>query len=285
VLNQFSEFGNYAVHYHCTGRALEHIGESLRQQNPALRFAAFVAATGSAGTLAAGDYLKDHHNTRIIAVEALECPTLLYNGFGEHNIQGIGDKHVPFIHNVMNTDVVTAVSDRATDALNLLFNTAVGRDYLLERRRVPADVVASLANFGLSSICNVVAAIKTARHYDLGPNDVVLTVATDGADMYGSELARAERRRFGGTFDGVHAADTYSQYVAGATTDHLLDLKEADRRRIFNLGYFTWVEQQGVSVDDFVARRTQTFWRRQRDAVADWDTAIAEFNMRAGTVT
>jgi cysteine synthase len=285
VLNQFSEFGNYAVHYHCTGRALERIAESLRATIPDVRFTAFVSATGSAGTLAAGDYLKERHGTRIVAVEALECPTLLYNGFGEHNIQGIGDKHVPFIHNVMNTDVVTAVSDRATDALNVLFNTAVGRDYLIERRHIPAHIVSALANFGLSSICNVVAAIKIARYYGLGPADVILTVATDGADMYASELTKTERRRFGGTFDAVHAADAYSEYIAGAGTDHLLELTERDRRRIFNLGYFTWVEQQGVALADFEARRDQAFWRRQRDQVGGWDAMIAEFNKRAGAVT
>ena len=282
VLNQFCEFGNYAVHYQCTGRALERIGESLRDRNRAARMAAFVAATGSAGTLAAGDYLKERHGTRIVAAEALQCPTLLYNGFGEHNIQGIGDKHVPLIHNVMNTDVVTAVSDQATDALHVLFNTAAGREYLLERRRVPADTVTALSNLGLSSICNVMAAIKTARYYGLGPEEIVLTVATDGAEMYASELVKTERRHFGGAFDAVHAVETYGQHLAGAGTDHLLELTDRDRARIFNLGYFTWVEQQGVALPDFEARRAQAFWRRQRDAVAEWDALIAERNQRTG---
>ncbi len=285
VLNQFCEFGNYAVHYHCTGRALEHIAESLRGKTAGARLSTFVAATGSAGTLGAGDYLKERHGTRIVAVEALECPTLLYTGFGEHNIQGIGDKHVPLIHNVMNTDAVAAVSDRATDALNLLFNTAPGREYLVLRRRVPSEVVSELSNLGLSSICNVVAAIKTARYYRLGPDDLVLTVATDGADMYASELAKTERRQFGGAFDLVQAAETYGQYLAGISTDHLLELSARDRERIFNLGYFTWVEQQGVAVREFEARREQAFWHRQRDAVSDWDVKIADFNQRTGAVT
>ena len=100
----------------------------MRRTEPGLRLAAFVAATGSAGTIAAGDYLKSVHGTRIAAVEAVECPTMLCNGYGEHNIQGIGDKHIPLIHNVMNTDFVVGVSDRSSDALNLLFNDAVGRD-------------------------------------------------------------------------------------------------------------------------------------------------------------
>jgi cysteine synthase len=281
VLNQFSEFGNYAAHYHSTGRALEHIGEWLRGQRPAARLSAFVAASGSAGTLGAGDYLKERHGTRIVAVEALECPTLLYNGFGEHNIQGIGDKHVPLIHNVMNTDMVIAVPERATDTLHLLFNTAAGREYLVLRRHVPAAIVSALGDVGLSGICNVVAAIKTARYYDLGPDDVILTVATDGAEMYTSELARATRRWFDGTFDVIQAAEVYGQHVAGAATDHVLELSTRDRERVFNLGYYTWVEQQGVTLPDFQARRDQAFWHRQRDAVHEWDAAIVESNHRA----
>ena len=96
--------------------------------------AAFTSATGSAGTIAAGDRLKEQFGTKIVAVEALECPTMLENGFGEHNIQGIGDKHIPLIHNVTNTDVVVAVSDHATDELDVLFNTGVGRAYLADRK-------------------------------------------------------------------------------------------------------------------------------------------------------
>ncbi len=280
VLNQFSEFGNYAAHYHCTGRALEHVFESLRDAHPAARPSAFVAATGSAGTLAAGDYLKARHGTRIVAVEALECPTLLYNGFGEHNIQGIGDKHVPFIHNVMNTDAVTAVSDRSTDTLNVLFNTEEGHEYLSGRIGVDDPFLAQLSNFGLSSICNVVAAIKTARHYRFGADDVVLTVATDGADMYASEVAKATERHFDGAFDAGRAAETFARHLAGVTTDHFLELTERDRERIFNLGYFTWVEQQGVPVHAFTARRDQAFWCRQRDAVSEWDAAIEPYNQR-----
>ncbi|MBI4477073.1 MAG: pyridoxal-phosphate dependent enzyme, partial [Acidobacteria bacterium] len=161
ILNQFSEFGNYLAHYECTGRALERIAESLQEAAPGT-LRAFVSATGSAGTLGAGDYLKERHGTRIVAAEALECPTMLYNGFGEHNIQGIGDKHIPLIHNVMNTDAVTAVSDRATDTLNVVFNTPIGCNYLTSRLGVPPPVVEQLSSLGLSSICNIVASIKTA---------------------------------------------------------------------------------------------------------------------------
>src|SRR3954466_10667583 len=163
VLNQFCEFGNHLAHYEVTGRALAHVFDTVAASHPGLRLAAFTSATGSAGTIAAGDRLKEQYGARIVAVEALECPTLLENGFGEHNIQGIGDKHVPLIHNVMNTDLVVAVSDRATDQLQVMFNSDDGLGYLADRRLVPQSVLATLAHFGLSSICNVLAAISTAK--------------------------------------------------------------------------------------------------------------------------
>jgi cysteine synthase len=283
VLNQFSEFGNHLAHYHCTGPAFETVFRSLGD-DPNLALRAFVSASGSAGTLAAGDYLKERHGARIVAAEALECPTLLENGFGEHNIQGIGDKHVPLIHNAMNTDLVVAVSDRATDALNVLFNSPEGARYLVDRRRVAASVVDRLASLGLSSICNVVASIKIARYLNLGEDDVILTVATDGANMYGSERQKTSAQRFADGFDERHAGEVTAQFLLGATTDHVLELDARERTRIFNLGYYTWVEQRGVSVEAFEARRAQTFWRRLRARVAAWDEMIVEFNQRTGVV-
>ena len=282
VFNQFCEFGNYLAHRVCTGRALERIVEALRPEAPDLRVRAFVSATGSAGTLGAGDSLKAQYGSKNVAVEALECPTMLYNGYGEHNIQGIGDKHIPLIHNVMNTDVATAVSDRATDSLGLLFNTEAGRQYLVERRRVPQAIVDGLDSLGFSSICNVVAAIKTARYFDLGPDDLVLTVATDGAAMYASEWEKLTRKHFGGRFDAINAGEAFAQHLLGAATDHYLELGERDRARIFNLGYYTWVEQQGVPLSEFNARRDRRFWDALESAVLAWDDLIREFNQRAG---
>jgi len=281
VLNQFSEFGNHLGHYAVTGRALGHIFESLQAADVDLRLAAFVSATGSAGTIGAGDYLKDQFGARIVAVEALECPTMLYNGFGEHNIQGIGDKHIPFIHNVTNGDVVVAVSDRATDQLFVLFNDKAGHA-LLRSRGVSETVMASLEHFGLSSICNVVAAIKTAKRLGLGPQDVIVTVATDGAAMYASERPKAIRKHFGGTFDATRAADAFARHLLGADTEHVMVMGDVERTRVFNLGYFTWVEQQGVSLEDFEARRDQSFWRGLRDLLPAWDAMIEEFNGRTG---
>lgn len=284
VLNQFAEFGNYVAHYLATGAALERVFTSLRARQPALRLAAFASATGSAGTIAAGDYLKERHGSRTVAVEALECPTLLANGFGDHNIQGIGDRHVPLIHNVMNTDVVVAVSDRATDRLGVLFGTDEGRAHLARRRGVGAGVLEQLPSLGLSSICNVLASIKTAKHFELGPDDLVITVATDGAALYDSERALAIGRHFPGRFDAVAAAEVFGEHLLGAATDHVRELTHEERVRIFNLGYFTWVEQQGVPVDEFTARRAPAFWDDVRGRVAEWDVAIDEFNARTGVL-
>jgi cysteine synthase A len=283
ILNQFAEFGNYLVHHFATGAALERVFESLREQRPALELRAFVSATGSAGTIAAGDYLKERFGSLIVACEALECPTLLYNGFGEHNIQGIGDKHVPLIHNVMNTDVALAVSDRATDRSGVLFNTDAGRSHL-SRRGVADGVLAGLPSLGLSSICNVLGAIKTAKYYGLGPDDVVVTIATDGAAMYHSERDRALARYFADGFDGVAAAEVFGEHLLGTVTDNFLELGQRDRERIFNLGYYTWVEQQGVPLEDFEARRDPRFWARIREAVPAWDDLIDEVNARTGVL-
>jgi cysteine synthase A len=281
VLNQFSEFGNHLGHHEITGRALGHVFETVRASSGRdLRLAAFTSATGSAGTIAAGDRLKDEYGTRIVAVEALECPTMLENGFGEHNIQGIGDKHIPLIHNVMNTDVVCAVSDRATDELDALFNTPAGREHLVTRKHVAPDLVASLEHFGFSSICNVLAAIKTARLLDLGPDDAIITVATDGAALYPSERAKTIANVFGGEFGPLDAAEVFGTHLGNVTTDDMIECTERDRTRIFNLGYYTWVEQQGTPFELFEERRSQDFWRGLRRFLAVWDEMIADFNAR-----
>ena len=148
IFNQFCEFGNYLIHRVCTGAAMEKLFGALAQGHPGTKLAAYVSASGSSGTLAAGDHLKQKLGARIVAVEAAECPTLLYNGFGEHNIQGIGDKHVPYIHNVMNTDVVIGVTDAASDSLNLLFRSEIGRKYLTGRRKIDPALVRQFEDVG-----------------------------------------------------------------------------------------------------------------------------------------
>ena len=253
-----------------------------RPRRPSSATSPIPCSPGSAGTLAAGDYHKEKFGTRIVPVEPVECPTMLYNGYGAHNIQGIGDKHIPLIHNVMNSDVVVAFSDRATDDVNLLFNAEAGRAYLKTRAGVPAATVDTLGAFGISSIANVLAAIKLARRLDLGGDDVILSVATDNASLYASERAKVLARDYPKGFDAAAAAHAFGRHLAGPDGDHVRELDRRERRRIFNLGYFTWVEQQGVALADFDRRLDQGFWRGLAGAVPAWNELISSFNRDAG---
>jgi cysteine synthase len=278
VFNQFSEFANYLIHYHCTGLAFDRVFQSIKRDNKEYRLAAFISATGSAGTIAAGDRLKRLYGSKIAAVEAAECPTMFCNGYGEHNIQGIGDKHIPLIHNVMNMDAVIAVSDVVSDSLNLLFNSEVGCRYLTDRRKIDPALVRQFEDIGISGLANIVGAIKLAKHLDYGPNDVVMTVATDSSAMYGSERERYVARCYPQGFDAINAGEVYSRHLEGIGDDGVLELRHVDRKRIFNLGYYTWVEQQGVSVEDFDRRKNPDFWQGLVDSIPAWDRQIQEFN-------
>ena len=289
ILNQFSEFSNHIGHYEVTGAALLAVFDHLCREAPEgseLSLAAFVAASGSAGTLGAGDRLKDAHGARIVAVEALECPTMLYNGYGEHNIQGIGDKHIPLIHNVMNTDVIVGVSDRATDGLGLVFNTEAGREAAREHLGGASWVLDHLGHFGYSAICNTLAAARAADELGLGPDDVVMTVATDGFELYLSERERHLAERYADGFDAAAARSIIERYLAADPASehapHIEVLGRRGRDRIFNLGYYTWVEQQGVPLDDFEARRGQAFWDSLRGLPRLWDEMIDEMNAEIG---
>ena len=276
IINQFTEYYNYAIHRAVTGPSFEKSFLDARgDSNLQARF--YVSASGSSGTLAAGDYLKDRLNTNIVAVEATECPTLLYNGYGEHNIQGIGDKHVPLIHNVMNTDFVVGVSDKATDGLNLIFNTDIGKNYLISKKGLDKKFVDRLPEFGLSSIANIIASIKLAKYMNLGPQDAIITVATDGADLYLTELEKT-KKEFQGIYDEISCAEIYGQFLKGITTDHTLELNQKEKERIFNLGYYTWVEQQGIDLNDFEKRRDQGFWLDHYNHILSLDDRIEEFN-------
>lgn len=283
IFNQFKEMGNYIGHNAVTATALEAIFNDVNGDGT-LSAAAFVSASGSGGTLGAGDALKERLGCAIAAVEATECSTLLNNGFGEHNIQGIGDKHVPYIHNAMNTDFAIGVSERGPDQLALLFNDDAGKQFMKDRKGLDDATIASLGSLGLSGICNVLASIKLAKFASLGKDDVLLTVATDGIDLYKSEVDKARAKYYNDSFDSHDAAEAWGRNLGGCATDNVDELGVAGRERIFNLGYYTWVEQQGVSVEDFQARRSQKFWKDQRDLAADWDDQLVAFNEQTGAV-
>ena len=276
IINQFDEYYNYATHRAITGSSFEKSFLKVKgDSNLQARF--YVSASGSSGTLAAGDYLKEHLNAQIAVVEATECPTLLYNGYGEHNIQGIGDKHVPLIHNVMNSDYVVGVSDEATNNLNLLFNTDEGREYLTLRRGLNSEFVGRLPEFGFSSIANIIASIKLAKKMKLTKDDAIITVATDGADLYETELAKT-KKQFSKIYDQITCAEIFAKNFDAITVDHTLELSQIDKERIFNLGYYTWVEQQGTSLEEFENRRNQSFWDNHYKEMISLDEKIKEFN-------
>lgn len=281
ILNQFSEYSNHMGHYAVTGPALERVFNHVAGDS-GKKLAAFVSASGSAGTLGTGDYLKDTLGARIVAVEALECPTMLENGYGEHNIQGIGDKHIPLIHNVTNTDLVVAISDDATDTIDILFNSPAGREYLTAELGLAPELVDLLVHMGFSSICNALAAIKAAKQWELGADDVIVTVATDGHELYLSEFEKTMASRYPNGFTAADAAEVYTTHIAGADTSAVLEMTPENSRRVFNLGYYTWVEQQGTPFEEFEARRDQSFWDALRPLVGQWDEGIAEFNERSG---
>ena len=281
IFNQFEEFGNYLWHYEVTGHAME---EVLRQTlGPRDAYRGVVLTTGSAGTIGCGDYLKQVFPTsKIAASEALQCPTLLMNGFGGHRIEGIGDKHVPWIHNVKNTDLVMAIDDEACVSLVRLFNEPTGRACLV-RQGVPEDLVGRLDLLGISSIANTLSAIKFARWYELGEHDVVLTVLTDSMELYQSRLRELHDEH--GEYTEVDAAADYHRYLLGCTVDYVEELGYWERKRVHNLKYFTWVEQQGKTYEEIQAQwYAPDYWTGVQRQVGEIDALIEQFNERTGLV-
>lgn len=281
VFNQFDEFGNYLWHYEVTGHAMEEVLERALGRND--RYRGVVLTTGSAGTIGCGDYLKQLFPTsKIAAGEAHQCPTLLENGFGEHRIEGIGDKHIPWIHNVKNTDIVMALDDASIVNLSRLFNEEQGRKYLVGSG-VPAGFVEKLDLLGFSGIANLTMAVKFAKYYELGEQDLVLTVLTDSMELYQSRLI--EMREELGDYSETQAAADHARYMLGINTDRLLELRYTDRRRIHNLKYFTWVEQQGKSYQEIMAQwYDPDYWTGIQGQVAVIDEHIEEFNRKAGVL-
>jgi cysteine synthase A len=280
IFNQFEEFGNPIFHYNVTGPALEEVFTKLGKNR---RAAAYISATGSAGTIAAGDYLKTKHpNLKIVATEALQCPTLLINGFGDHRIEGIGDKHIPWVHNVRNTDAVAAIDDEDCMRILRLFNERAGRKYLAALG-VKAEELESLPLLGISSICNLLAAIKTAKYFELTERDVIFTVFTDSTELYGSRVKELEKGR--GAYRPQDAIADFAGPLAHQSVDYFKELTYPERKAIHNLKYYTWVEQQGKTSAELTKQWNPDYWRALfEDEVAYFDQLIEAFNhqVRAG---
>ena len=279
IFNQFEQFGNYLWHYEVTGNAMLEVLE--QELGPGSEFGGVVLTNGSAGTIACGDFLKQQFpGSKIAAGEASQCPTLLENGFGEHRIEGIGDKHVPWIHNVKNTDMVIDLDDNVIVNLARLFNEGVGRSYLATKG-VPEATIEQLDLLGFSGIANLSMAIKFAKYYELGTSEVVITVLTDSMDLYQSRLE--EMRREQGEYTDLDAAGDFARYLMGLTTENLLELRYTDRRRIHNLKYFTWVEQQGRTHEELMAQWYDgNYWTDIQAQIPELDRRIEAFNARVG---
>jgi cysteine synthase len=276
IFNQFDEFGNYLWHYHVTGRAMEDV---LRSELKAgQRFAGVISSTGSAGTIACGDYLKQKFpDSKIAAAEAWQCPTLLMNGFGAHRIEGIGDKHVPWIHNIRNTDMVIAVDDEFCINLIRLFNEPAGQEYLAGVG-VGSDDLHNLPLLGISGVGNLIAAIKFAKYYELTERDTVFTIFTDSMELYGSRI-RELSEQFG-DYKRDDAIKDYHRYLMGITTDYLLELSYPARKRVHNLKYFTWIEQQGKTSEELNAQWHDypEYWTSIQNQGGEIDELIRDFN-------
>lgn len=279
IFNQFEEFGNYLWHYDLTGHAMEEVLK--KEMGSGDQFRGIALTTGSAGTIGCGDYLKQKYPTmKIAASEALQCPTLLQNGFGSHRIEGIGDKHVPWIHNLKNTDLITAIDDNDVVAIMRLFNEPEGQAYLASQG-VPADVISQLNLMGFSGIANMLSAIKMAKYYNMTSKDVLLIVLTDSMELYNTRID--EYRQSNGAFTLTDAAETFAASLMGESTDNMLELTEFERKRVHNLKYYTWVEQQGRTYEEIIAQWDDPeYWTGFQGQLDEMDELINEFNRLVG---
>ena len=276
IFNQFDEFGNHLWHYEVTGHAMEEVLKTVMKDGD--NFAGVVLTSGSAGTLGSGDYLKGKYpSSKIVVAEALQCPTILYNGFGGHRIEGIGDKHIPWIHNVRNTDMAIAVDDNYSNRLQRLFNEPVGRSYL-QKQNIDPEIINKLDLLGLSGIANVVSAIKFAKYYELDENDYVMTVLTDSMELYGSRLTELNTEF--GAYNEDNAARDF-ELLKSISIDNMAELDYYGRKRVHNLKYYTWIEQQARELEELNAQwYDRGYWSNIHDQVEQIDERIEHFNER-----
>ncbi len=279
-LNQFDEIGNTLWHYAVTGPAIEEVFNSVKNKDN--RFSALFLTQGSAGTLGSADYLRKlHPEFKVCAGEALQCPTLLQNGFGEHRIEGIGDKHVPWIHNIKNMDMVAGIDDNPNMRIMRLFNEEAGKEFLKKEIKINPELVDKLDLLGISSIANLMGSIKMAKYYEMDENDVIFTVATDSMELYQSRLAEEKEKH--GNFDNRSAAVSFDADLMKINIDNIIEMNYYEKKRMHNLKYFTWIEQQGKTVEELNAQwYDNNYWKSHYAKVDEWDEKINEFNERTG---
>ncbi|HPE57011.1 MAG TPA: pyridoxal-phosphate dependent enzyme [Bacteroidales bacterium] len=281
-LNQFEEIGNPLWHYAVTGPAMEEVFNSIK--SPESRFSGMFLTQGSAGTLGSADYLREKYPTmKVCAGEALQCPTLLYNGYGAHRIEGIGDKHVPWIHNIKNMDLVAGIDDEPNIRIMRLFNEPAGKEFLTDELGIDPELVKKLRYLGISSIANLMGTIKLAKYFEMNEHDILFTVATDSMEMYQSRLL--EEKDEHGKLSTQKAEVIFQRDLMGLKTDHMIEMTYYEKRRMHNLKYFTWIEQQGKTVDELNAQwYDDNYWKSQFAKADEWDEKIMEFNERTGVI-
>ncbi|MDP8214245.1 MAG: pyridoxal-phosphate dependent enzyme [Candidatus Euphemobacter frigidus] len=279
VLNQFDQIGNAIWHYVCTGRAMEEVYHAKRRGKEKLR--ALCLTQGSAGTLGSAEYLKEKFpEIKVGAAEALQCPTLLYNGYGGHRIEGIGDKHVPWIHNIKTMDMVIDIDDQDCMDLIRLFNEPAGLAYL-KKKGIDPEVVNRLNLLGISSVANLLGCIKMAKYYEMNDDSIIMTVATDSMDMYGSRLVEEQEEY--GDYTEMKAILDFERSLMAQTIDWMKELTYWDKKRMHNLKYFTWIEQQGKELEELNAQwYDDDYWSKQFHAYEEWDELIKDFNDKTG---
>ncbi len=273
ILNQFEEFGNYRFHYYVTGNTMV---ELVKEENIGNgRVAAVVAGVGSAGTIASGDRVKQvFPEAKIVAVEPLQCPTLALNGYGGHDIQGIGDKHVTWIHNVMNMDAVVLVDDMDSKKGLQLLVDETGKAYLKEI--MGEEVVEYLADkFGISGIANIIGSIKMAKYYNLKEGDNIITIATDAIDRYWSVMKQLDEQF--GKMDRAEAKSRHERIFLGQELSGIFEEDKWTRERWHNLKYYTWVEQQGKTVEELNAQKEQDYWIEKQKEIEKIDELLKEY--------
>ena len=281
IFNQFDDMGNPVWHYNITGEAFKTVYEEIRRPEDKIFGCAFTS--GSAGTMASGEYLKKQYPWIKVAVgEALQCPTLLNNGFGGHRIEGIGDKHVPWIHNIKETDMVIDIDDEDSQRLLRLFNDPEGKRYMREQLHMDDELVEKMSWLGISGIANLLCCIKMAKYYELNENDILFTVLTDSAEMYESRIRELNEEN--GTYDVREAAKDHDIHMLGLKTDNMAELSYIDRKRIHNLKYYTWIEQQKRELADLNALwyDEKHSWDDVYAQPKDIDVLINEFNEATG---
>ncbi|MDZ7264104.1 MAG: pyridoxal-phosphate dependent enzyme [candidate division KSB1 bacterium] len=279
IFNQFEQFGNAVWHYEVSGSTIERLFEQIKNRDDQVR--GFVSATGSAGTIAAGDYLRKKFPwIKVLAAEALQCPTLYLNGFGGHRIEGIGDKHIPWIHNIKNLDLVCAIDDEQPLRLLRLFNDPAGWEFL-RTLGVTESLLSQLPLLGISSLCNLLSAIKLAKYFEWGPHDVIFTIFTDSVELYRSRLREMDVTY--GPYTIQQAAIDWHVSMKNQGIDFIEELSYYGKKSIHNLKYFTWVEQQGKDVDELNAQWIdESYWEQRLTSAPVWDRLIERFNQAVG---